>query len=236
MTDMEEHGGEERDDDVVAAEYVLGALPAGERDVVARRVETDREFATLVSAWENRLSGMNESFGEAPPPARIWNGLEDRLFAGGVAATPARSGLMQSLSFWRGLSFASLAAAAALAAIVVLRDPPAPPAGEELVASLASPDSQSTFIALKLPDGTVRVSRTGAAAPAGSVYELWAIAGDAAPVSMGLIGDGDVTRTALPADLREVAVTLAVTIEPPGGAPGGVASGPIVAVGELKKI
>ena len=238
MTDPMEHGDGERDDDLVAAEYVLGVLPAGERADVARRIDTDRDFAMLVIGWETRLSGMNDEFGETAPPARAWRGIEARLFPAEAETSPVRAGLMQSLAFWRGLSFAAIAAAAVLAA-VVLTDIPVTPPGEELVASLSAADSDATFLAVKNVDGSVRITRTGVEPPSGRSHELWVIVADRDPISLGLVTPQGTTRTDLPQDIAQLpddALTLAVTLEPEGGAPEGKPTGPVIAAGQLKKI
>lgn len=56
-----------------------------------------------------------------------------------------------------------------------------------------------------------------------------------APRSLGVIGDKEFTRAALsaydPQTINEA--TYAVSVEPPGGSPTGVATGPIVYVGKL---
>lgn len=239
MTDRNEHEDAERDDDVIAAEYVLGVLPGEERAGVARRLETDRHFAKLVSAWEERLSGLNANYEEVAPPARLWRDVEARLFPEASSVHRARGGLWQSLAFWRAVSLSAVTAAAILG-VVVLNRPTAPVPGPQQVAVLAAAeDSTASFLALREADGTVRITRTGASAPTDRVYELWAIAGEDVPVSLGLLGDEEVTRTALPGDLAtlpERAITLAVTVEPPGGAPSGLQHGPVVAIGPLKKI
>lgn len=237
MSDAGEHNGEPMDDDILAAEYVLGVLPQGARANAAARVEADPAFATAVARWEESLSGMNESYGETPPPPAIWNRLEASLFPA-EAPRERRTPLWSSLKFWRGLSVASMAAAAILAAFVVMRPQVSIAPGAEFVASLSAPDSQAGFVALYGPDG-VRVASTGPAAPSDRDYELWVIAGDNAPVSMGVIDRSRPTTAKLPAaysDPGREKLTLAVTLEPQGGSPTGAPTGPVVAAGPLTKI
>ena len=75
-------------------------------------------------------------------------------------------------------------------------------------------------------DGTLTVTHVaGSLAPAGQVYELWIIAPDTAPLSLGLLADASLSVTT-PAPKGW---TLAITLEPAGGAPGGIPSGPVVA-------
>lgn len=238
MTDPREHEDGERGDDVVAAEYVLGVLSATERADVARRIDSDRGFAMQVSDWEERLSGMNGAYGEEQPPARVWDALEDRLFAVADEAPDLRAGLWHSLAFWRSVSLSAIAAVAVLA-IILLNGLATPVPGPQQIAALAAVESEASFVALRDTDGAIRLTRTGTTAPIDHVYELWAIAGGEVPISLGLLEDGEVTLTALPGELAAMAdgaITLAVTVEPPGGAPSGTDHGPVVAIGPLMKI
>jgi len=239
MTDVNEHDGGERDDDIVAAEYVLGVLPDAERTKIARRIQEDRAFAMLVAAWEERLSGMNEAFGEERPPSDTLGKIEDRLFAVDPVHKKANAGLWTSLVFWRGLAVASFAMVAILAGTLVMRDIGSDVPREELVASLSADESDATFLAVKAADGEIRITRTGAEPPSGRSHELWVIVADRDPVSLGLVTPEGTTNTILPADIARMpgdALTLAVTLEPAGGAPDGKPTGPIVAAGHLKKI
>ena len=67
--------------------------------------------------------------------------------------------------------------------------------------------------------------------------ELWVIpAGQTVPVSMGVIGA--TAATSHPLDARHAALvtpgaTFAISQEPKGGSPTGVATGPIVATGKI---
>ncbi|TJX21097.1 MAG: anti-sigma factor, partial [Mesorhizobium sp.] len=48
MTLAEDNGPERGGDDLFAAEYVLGVLPAEERQIASRRIDSETEFARLV--------------------------------------------------------------------------------------------------------------------------------------------------------------------------------------------
>ena len=71
MTPGEDRAPDAGGDDHVAAEYVLGVLPAEERQALARRIETDAGFARLVEAWEARLSPLNSGYDEVAPPTSV---------------------------------------------------------------------------------------------------------------------------------------------------------------------
>src|SRR5690606_3679316 len=103
-----EHSG----DDAHAAEHALGGLPGDERQAVGRRIEVDAALASLVGAWEERLSPLNTGYEDVEPPASVKSQLDARLFERQEHKTEPRPGLLQSLAFWRGLAAAALVALA----------------------------------------------------------------------------------------------------------------------------
>ena len=56
MTPGDEDDLERGGDDMLAAEYVLGVLPADERQRVAARIDAEPEFGRLAEAWQAKLS------------------------------------------------------------------------------------------------------------------------------------------------------------------------------------
>ena len=71
------------------------------------------------------------------------------------------------------------------------------------------------------------------------VLELWLIAPGDQPRSLGLIEAGRPVHINLPPDLiRRIAAdaTLAVSLEPPGGSPTGLPTGPVIANGKLTNL
>jgi anti-sigma-K factor RskA len=197
-------------DDDFAAEYVLGVLELSERAAAEARLKTDAGFAALVNDWQNRLSGLNDDYAEVPAP-NLLPQIEARLFP--VAAKPARS--------W----FGWLAGAGAVAALLVVFALPQPQA--PLLATVAG---DGLSYEARYDGATLTLHRiAGSPAPEGKVHELWIIAPGAAPLSLGLLADADLTVTTQ----APKGWTLAVTLEPAGGAPGGIPSGPVVAAVEI---
>jgi anti-sigma-K factor RskA len=204
-------------DDALAAEYVVGVLDLAERLAVERRIATDAPFASCVTAWENRLAGMNEAFVPAPPPADLLPRLESRLFAAKAETARPR---------WFGwLAGALTAAVLVLAVYAVL-----PARQAALLVTLATADQSLVYqAAFRGEELTVnRVS--GAAAPEGQVHELWIIAPDAAPVSLGLLG-AEPLNLAYPEP--PAGWVLAVSVEPAGGSPTGAPTGPVILTAEI---
>ncbi|RID93374.1 hypothetical protein D2N39_00120 [Gemmobacter lutimaris] len=205
--------GEDRD---IAGEYVLGTLPHAERLAFAARLKSDPTLQVLVAEWEDRLAGLNAEYAESPAPD-LFPAIEARLFP-----RPAQSR-------WQGWLGGLVTAAAVLLGAVVL-PPLLAPVAPPVIAELGAPDAGLRFEAHY--DGRDLILRrvAGAAPAASQSHELWIIAPDAAPVSLGLIG-ADPLRVAYPAPLA--GWTLAVTLEPAGGAPQGIPTGPIVAAGQI---
>lgn len=69
-----------RDDaDLIAAEYVLGSLDAGERTAVEERAASDLAFAATIAVWERRLGPLNELIAPQKVPEGIWPKISERL-------------------------------------------------------------------------------------------------------------------------------------------------------------
>lgn len=205
----------QEEDDALAAEYVLGVLDLAERTGVEARMKSDTAFAGMVAAWEQRLFGLNDAYDVAAAPDLLPK-IEARLFP--TPAAPKRS--------WRGW-FAGLGMAAAVAAAVTFV---ALPRQDLLIANLSTADSSLTYQA-SFDGTTLTVSRlTGAAAPAGQVHELWIIAPNAAPVSLGLL---DSLPLAVAYPKPPAGWVLAVSVEPAGGSPTGAPTGPVILTREI---
>jgi anti-sigma-K factor RskA len=217
--------------DMLAAEYVLGALDTAERARAEHLAKTDASFALQIADWQARLGGLNADYADVPAPD-LMPQIEARLF--GTAAQPARWGWLRNLArrnwgWMDGLAgTAVLTAASVLLLALMLSLSPAP----VLTATLRADASPVQFSA-HLEDGTLTLTHTqGSAALANHSYELWIIQDGAQPVSLGLI-DGTLT---LPAPDAAIGYVLAVTDEPLGGGPGGKPTGPVIAAGKFEDI
>jgi anti-sigma-K factor RskA len=168
------------------------------------------------------------------------------LPSGTVGAASARSGepagFWQSMAVWRWLTATGFAAAAACLVALLLTPgiaptPVGPPSGKPLVAKMVQDDGKSLFLAtVDARLGTLVVQPTTVDIPAGRVAELWLIPPGEVPHSLGLLDPTRATAVVVPkqwvASLGPPAI-FAVTVEPPGGGPGGKPTGPIIAKGEI---
>ncbi|CDX46387.1 Anti-sigma K factor RskA [Mesorhizobium sp. ORS 3359] len=240
MTLAEDNGPERGGDDLLAAEYVLGVLSADERQIASRRIDTETAFARLVDAWEVHFAPMAAAYAAVEPPASVKVAIDRRLFASTASTSPApNAGLWASLTFWRGLAAAAIAALAVYVALPYV-NPPATQPGTRLVASLAADNSPVKYLAVyDAARHEVGLSLVSGDHGAGKDFELWMIEGKNAPVSMGVIPAGQTARIAVaPAIQQKLAqgAVLAVSLEPSGGSPTGQPTGPVVAAGDLKGI
>ncbi|MBB5516049.1 anti-sigma-K factor RskA [Rubricella aquisinus] len=218
---------DEKDEEIGAAEYVLGVLSAEERATFEARLATDPALRAEVRDWTERLTPLAETLPDEPVPPRVYRQLEQRLF-------PAPTPLLGRLGFWRMVSFGAVAAAAILAVIAFTDPAPTNPA-PTLVAQISG-EAGVTVAALYDPqEGALRVNRLSGAAADGRALELWLIVGDAPPRSLGLLPtDSQGTLT-----LTIVALTegiLAISDEPAGGSPTGAPTGQVLAVGALSEV
>lgn len=235
MSAMEPDPSEDESDDVLAAEFALSVLSGAEQAALARRVATDPAFAQQVAAWEERLSPLNDGYAEGDLRPGVKHALDRRLFGATIAS--AKRGLWNSLALWR-----SLAGAAALAALLVLNLPRLAPVPDApgLVASLSSEASDVRYLAFVDPDaGRLSLAHVSGLPDEDHSFELWVIAGDAAPVSLGVIPTGGLVRIPLGRPARALltdAADMAISIEPVGGSPIGQPTGRVVAAGDLRGV
>lgn len=238
MTTADTVTGDFGGDDLLAAEYVVGVLAAGERAEVGARIDRDASFSRLVNDWVRRLSPLDSAYPEVAPPAAIKAAIDRRLF--GSAATASAGGLWSSLAFWRGLATAALAALVISLGANMLRQPVVPTPQPQLVASLAADGSPVHFLAVYNPEtGTVGLSHVAGDRGAGKDFELWMIDGQNAPVSMGVIPVGATTHMSVDAASKAklaAGAVLAISLEPTGGSTTGQPTGPVVAAGTLATI
>jgi anti-sigma-K factor RskA len=164
----------------------------------------------------------------------VWRAVQARVHGVSASRTPFWS----SLGLWRGLSVASLALVVVLS-VLLLR--PAPERAEgALVAVLAAKDAKATLIASADRFGrylTIKAIERIDVPPDRSL-QLWMLPASGNPQSLGLIDSTTAARVALsaPAEqaLRNIPA-LAVSLEPRGGSPTGLPTGPVLYSGPVQR-
>lgn len=232
-----------RDDDLIAGEFVLGTLDQAERALAARRYETDPVFGQAVRRWEDRLTVLVEASPDVMAPPDLWTAILGRLGLhqgdGRQAgeAPPALALLSRQVVRWRRVAVASMALAACFAAWVAVDVFSPDRSRPEFIAVLQKTDEAPAFL-MRADLDTRRLSTTpiSAGPTPGHSYELWLIDPQAgAPKSLGLLPESRASSNTLPnldpSILKRA--TYAVTIEPAGGAPGGLPTTTPVFFGHL---
>jgi anti-sigma-K factor RskA len=223
----------ERDElDGLAGEYVLGTLDAAERRAAEARIAADPHFRRAVAAWQTRLQPLADSAGEAEPPAGLFSRIEQQISSNAAPSGSNVVALRRSIVRWR-VSTAVLAAAAASLVAVVVLDRMQPPPQTEFAAVLTAPDGTTpAFVAtVDVKTRTIQLVRVASPAPAGKSYELWSIAPNAQPRSLGVIERANYRQVI--GEQPSPDITLAVTLEQQGGSPTGAPQGPLVFKGTL---
>ncbi|CAN5357936.1 anti-sigma factor [soil metagenome] len=223
----------EHDDiDMTAAELALGLLDGGERAAALRRVLAEPGFAREVEVWRAHFATLFAQWPEADAP-------DDFPRIEAALSSPA----VVKPRFWQSVAAASTLLAACLVLALLFRPGAAPPtpaaAPAPLVAALAPTDKSAPLAAVyDSAAGEIRVA-SATLAPNDRAAELWAIAGDGVPHSLGLLTPGGATTVRIAGATRArmaAGTTLAVSVEPLGGSPTGLPTGPVVASGALSRV
>jgi anti-sigma-K factor RskA len=239
-------------DDVHAAEYVLGTMDAAQREAFAARVAREPLLAREIAVWCERLAPMLDEIAPVVPPMSLWHRVRMRVGIEIEGRSP-RVRLWDRLAFWRGMGFAGLAATAAclvaliaLPRVVLVDSHHAPlPHPVRLVATLDDGKGRTTFMAAVDDDACTLVLMPLDRRPTpGQVPELWVLGPDGVPRSLGVGDDAPLQAITVPDALRErllrggaqATVSLAVSMEPPGGSPTGRPSGFIAGRGALVRL
>jgi len=229
--------------DALAAQYVTGTLRHGARRRFENLLPGHPALRGAVNAWQERLMPLAASVAPVPPPPRVWQAIEARLWpaAASASATSSSSSWWLRLGLWRGLSGLATAAVLVLTVALVRTPPPVPPIIVVLEGQAGTPAAGASFVASVSGDGQAMVMQpVSLTAPlqAGRVLELWSVPPQGAPRSLGLISASGATvlpRSRLPETLlKGGTAALAVSVEPPGGSPTGAPTGPVVFAGKLQ--
>lgn len=219
---------------LIAAEYALGTLRGAARKRFEKMRVDDAIYCNDADDWENRLNALAEAIPGVEPPPSVWQGIERR-----IAGQGEFRGLWQSAPFWRGFSVVATALAAAILILFIQTRPPVAPPVPSQVAVLNDKDSRPAWVVRT--DFAEHLLTVETLRPqdqtAGTSFELWMIPGaNQPPKSLGLIkgmGEVRVTLTDPQFEVIKNAAALAVSVEPAGGSPTGLPTGPVLYQGAL---
>jgi len=225
------------DIDALAGEYVLGTLDAAERASVAARRQREPALDEAVAAWEARLAPLMDEIAPVAPPDHLLDSIISRI--DGVAGRDEIAVLRRRLRSWRIAAAGASAIAAGLVLFVATRTLAPSRPGENFVAVLQHDAASPAFIlSVDVAARTLTIRPVAAAPQTDRSYELWLVnARLHAPRSLGVVQNAAFTVASsrlndLPRNIVRDS-TFAVTLEPLGGSPSGLPTGPILYSGTL---
>jgi len=163
------------------------------------------------------------------PPESAWTGIETAL---GLRAAPR----VRAAGIWPALAAALAIVAVLFAGLYFSQQPSVErPAYVSVVTDAAT--GPVWLLQAFTEARALRVSTVNPRpAPAGSSYELWMLPDGGNPVSLGLLPEMGAAQLGLNAAQLGVltrTMTLAVSVEPAGGSPTGLPTGPVILTAPL---
>ena len=232
------------DPEILASVLAFGLIDPAEAETASRRLDTDPAFNAAHTRWFGYALALFADAAETPPD-HVWQAIERRLPANDTVIR-----LNRRVARWR---FATMAASVALVVAVGggalwlgsnppphLAEPPqtiaqAPAPAAPMVAML---QGKPGVVSVAFDPGakTLTVSTGKLGIDARHTAQLWVIPADGVPRSLGVLpADHPVWRTA-PGTVNGLLnkdATLAVSVEPLGGSPTGLPTGPVILTGKL---
>ncbi len=209
--------------DALAAEYVLGTLKGAPRKRFARLMIEDKTAREAVWRWERQLNSQVDGIAPEKPGADVWTGI--------AAQIDGHKSVTRDFSWiWRALSGA-LAILVVVLTLPLLNDDLDAIRGQ--VALIEDEGKQPLWlITVDEDSGLIRTRAINVPAQQLDLaYELWALV-DGTPRSLGLlpVSSAPSQTTISPAviDLVRRSSGLAVSLEPAGGSPTGLPTGPVL--------
>ncbi|MEG0936976.1 MAG: anti-sigma factor [Comamonas sp.] len=248
--------------DRLAAAYALGTLRGGARrrfEQLAREYAQVRAAALL---WQGRWSAFSEVQEPVQPDAAVWTRIDNLLQAEKTNAKLAQQRELattkspnRALAWWRGLAVAGILATVAAVSVGLWLTDTAQQQMSSLQAQLQTTQAalqaapQIQYVAV-LADGKADASMLvtfdprnnqlvlqrvgGFKEPSNQSLQLWALAPQGAPRSLGVMGHGKLDQfEAHESDVKAVPA-LAISLEPKGGVPSETGpTGPVLFKGAL---
>ncbi len=207
----------------LAAEYVLGTLQGAARRRFDRLITDRADVRFSVWRWERHLNGFASGLEPRKPPRRVWRNIRRHI-------DQSQRTKAEYLGRWRGFWLAlPTAIVAAWLAVALL---PAPTA--ERMAVFADQNAEALWvISADLDQGLIQTEAVNAPALASNTsYELWVLPAEGPPLSLGLLpviaGSVETQISAQLVTALAGAARLAISVEPAGGSPTGLPTGPVV--------
>ncbi len=223
---------------LLAGHYVLGHMSPKVRARFERLLLSRADYAREVTAWEERFAPLAQAFEPERPPRRVWRGVRRRI---GPGRSGAASGARRFTRFGAGgLALAGMATAAFLVVLGLYLSRPAVPPPPSQYAVIATPKGIPHWVITVRNDRMHMRTIGRVSVPRGKSYQLWMLPGNGAkPVSLGLLpaaGEASEPLSETTLAALKSAHGLAVSIEPEGGSPTGLPTGPVVFTAPIASI
>ncbi|MBI4639603.1 MAG: anti-sigma factor [Candidatus Tectomicrobia bacterium] len=222
---MRYHNPELRE--ILAGEYMLGTLHGAARRRFEQLLREDAALRQSVEAWERRLNPLAEALQPVEPPQKVWQTLQQRI----ALPMAIRPSFWYRIEFWR--PFGLITSAVALILLLYLRLAPSPELPPSYVAIISDSQGQPVWlvsVTKRSRQMTIEVLKPQQIS-LDKAFELWAVPKGQVPRSLGLIPSSGSQIITLPTQAGKALVdviALAVSLEPTGGSPTGVATGPVL--------
>lgn len=217
--------------DDLAAEYVLGTLRGQARLQFEQLLRTDPQMRRRVHDWESRLFPLTDGLQPQKPPKRVWSAIQKRI------QPQQKKGLWSHLGWWRAWG---LAASVMLVFVSVMllqvQQQPEPLAPSMVV--LSDESATAGWLVKADMNKNILVAQALQVKSPGQdkAYELWMLPKGEAPKSLGLLPVDGQRQLSLSAEAKAVlqrSDALAVSVEPAGGSPTGLPTGPVLYQGKV---
>ena len=236
----------DRDDNILAAEYVLGLLSPEKRANAERRATSRTAFARIVESWRAHFAEFDETAEEITPASDLWRRIEQGVATPAPFTGTSESAMLQR--FWNSLGALRIAAVGSTLATIAF----AVLAAASLQHAQDVASRKPVYVAILVNDATKEagalvnafadgrvemIPLTDINVPEGRALEIWTLWDRAVgPRSVGLIDRARATRLnldKLPATSSDQ--LFEITLEPAGGSPIGRPTGPILYKGTTSR-
>jgi len=215
----------------LAAEYVLGTLQGTARLKFEHLLRQNPAMRQRVYAWEERLFCLTEGITPVKPRKRVWKNIHKRI------NPEKKTGLWGHLGWWRGVGVATSMMLLVLSVYIIQVEIPPEP-GLPTVAILSDKSSQAGWVVQTSLDKRIMTAQALTVSDPGKnkAYELWMLPKGEAPKSLGLLplkGKRKLDLTDERLAVLKRSGALAVSLEPAGGSPTGLPTGPVLYQGKI---
>lgn len=223
----------------LASEYVLGTMKGGARRRFEQYLRRDPALRVEVTNWEARLMPLADRLKPVVPHARVWEKIDMRIdgFNRGSRSVNKKTGLWESIAFWRNFGLgAGGVAAALLTAMLILK----PYDQDPMLTAVLAEDNNVARVFIEQPkSGMLMVKMvTPWKTMNGMALQLWVVPKDGAPRSLGIINDTGETKIVLVGMDEKLSggLVFAISKEPPGGSPTGQPTGNVMCKGAIARM